>query len=87
MIHFRIRVSSGPFLFPLDCGGGFGGDVVDDAVDAFDLVDDAVRGARQEVGGETGPVGGHAVARGDGAEGEDVFVGTLVAHDTDRLHR
>jgi hypothetical protein len=27
-------------LFPLDGGGGFAGDVVDDAVDATDLVDD-----------------------------------------------
>jgi len=29
-------------LFPLDGAGGFGTDVVDDAVDAFDFVDDAV---------------------------------------------
>jgi len=29
-------------LFPLDGAGGLGGNIVDDAVDALDLVDDAV---------------------------------------------
>lgn len=29
-------------LFPLDGAGGFGGDVVDDAVDVFDLIGDTV---------------------------------------------
>ena len=29
-------------LFPFDSGGGFAGDIVDDAVDAADFVDDSV---------------------------------------------
>jgi len=33
-----------PPLLPLDRAGGFGGDVVNDAVDAAHLVDDARRG-------------------------------------------
>ena len=34
---------------PLDRAGGFGGDVVDDAVDAADFVDDAGRGAAVKI--------------------------------------
>jgi len=30
------------YLFPFDGAGGFGGDVVDDTVDACDFVDDPV---------------------------------------------
>ena len=36
------------FLFPLHRGGGLGGDVVEDAVDALDLVHDAVGGGGVE---------------------------------------
>ena len=35
-------ISLKPKLFPLDCGWRFGGDVVGDAVDAADFVDDVV---------------------------------------------
>ena len=40
----RLRVLGvlGGESFPFDGGGGFGGDVVDDAVDAADFVDDAI---------------------------------------------
>ena len=38
-------------LFPLDGAGGLGGHVVDDAVDAADLVDDARGGLGQDVPG------------------------------------
>lgn len=48
-------------LFPLDCGRGFGGDVVANAVDAADLVDDVVADAGHEIVGQMGPVGGHGV--------------------------
>ena len=53
-------------LLPLDGGRGLGGDVVDDAVDAFDFVDDAVGEAGKEgfgqaetlaFDGEVGPTG------------------------------
>ena len=36
-----------PFLFPFDGGGWFGGNVVDDAVDAWHLVDDTIGDAAQ----------------------------------------
>ena len=48
-------------LFPLDGGGGFGGDVVDYAVYAADFVDDLVAGVGQELVGEMYPVGRHTV--------------------------
>ncbi len=49
------------FLFPLDCGWGFGGDVVDYAVDAADFVDYLVADFCEEFVGEVYPVGGHAI--------------------------
>ena len=49
-------------LFPLDRCGGFAGDVVADAVDAADFVDDADGDAVEHVVGDAGPVGGHEVA-------------------------
>ncbi len=70
-------------LFPLDCAGGFAGDVVDDAGDAADFVDDAVADAGEDVVGDSGPVGGHEVGGVDAAEGDDVLVGAAVAHDAD----
>ena len=39
---------------------------------------------RQQVFRQARPVGGHVVVGLHGSEGDDVFVGTAVAHDTDR---
>ena len=39
------------FSFPLDCGGGLGTDVVDDAVNTADFVDDPVGQAGKQVMG------------------------------------
>ena len=74
-------------LFPLDGCRGFGGDVVDDAVDAADLVDDLVGDVPQEVIGEGEPVGGHAVGRNDGPQRDRILVGPFVAHDAHALDR
>ena len=74
-------------LFPFDGARGFGGNVVDDAVDAVHLVDDAVGDAGQEIVGEAGPVGGPRVLGGDGADHERVGVGAAVALDADRADR
>ena len=71
-------------LFPLDGGRGFTCDVVDDAVDALDLIDDAGRDPVQYVVGDSGPVGGHEVAGGDGTEGQGIVIGPAVTHDTHR---
>src|SRR4051794_8836025 len=53
---------------PLDGARGFGGHVVRNAVDAVDLVDDAGGHALEQVVGQAGPIRGHGVLRGDGAD-------------------
>src|SRR5229473_7491498 len=50
-----------PGSLPLDGARGLGGDVVDDAVDALDLVDDPARDPAQQVVGQPRPVGGHGI--------------------------
>src|ERR1700740_2332110 len=73
-------VTHAPSL-PLDRPRRFRGDVVDHAVDAAHLVDDAGRHLAQEFMGKRVVVGGHAVGRGHRAERADVVVGAPVAHD------
>src|SRR5437660_3454597 len=73
--------------FPLDGTRRLRGDVVDDAVDTADFVDDAGRGAAEELVREREVVGGHAVGRGHRAQGADKFVGTAVAHHADASDR
>lgn len=81
----ETRINTGFFkqldLFPLDGGGGLGGDIVDDTIDALHLVDDAGGDLVQHIVGDAGPVGSHEVAGGDGAERQGVIVGAAVAHD------
>ena len=74
------------FLFPLNRRWGFTGDIVDDAVNMGDLIDDAGGGAVEDVVGDTSPIGGHEVGGGDAAEGEGIVVGAAVAHDADGAH-
>lgn len=70
IIPVRNRVGS----FPLDSGGGFCGDVVDDAVDAFDLFHDAGgRGAQHGIG-QFHPIGGDGVVGVDGAQGDHMLI-------------
>src|SRR5467141_2971726 len=66
---------------PLDGAGRFAGDVVTDAVDAFDFVADAARNARQQFVGKADPVSSHAVLTFDDPKHNRVFVCSLVAHD------
>ena len=73
-------------LFHLHGRGGFAGDVVEDAVDAGDLVDDAGADPVQEVIGQAGPVGGHEIVRPDGPEGDGVVIRSPVAHDAHGAH-
>src|SRR3546814_7459129 len=72
-------------LFPFDRARGLRRIVVDDAVDALHLVDDARRAAAEEARVEGVDVGGHAVGRGDGAERADMVIGAAVAHHADGL--
>ena len=89
---FRARAEPGTTavkataLLPFDGSRGLGRDVVDHAVHAVDLVDDTVGDAREERIGEADPVGGHAVAALDRADGDGVLVGAFVAHDADGAH-
>ena len=70
-------------LLKLNRRGGFGGAVVEDAVDAFDFVDDAVGGGLEDGPREGGAFGGHEVGGEDGAQRDGVVVGAAVAHDAD----
>src|SRR5216684_7497495 len=72
---------------PLDGAGRFRGHVVDHAVDALDLVDDAGRGMRQERHVELIEIRGHAVGRSHGAQRDDVLIGAAVTHHADGLDR
>jgi hypothetical protein len=81
------KVFISTWTLPFDRAGRLGGDVVGDAVDALDLVDDPGRGLRQEGMLEGVVVGGHAVDRGHGAQRTDVVVGAPVAHHADGAHR
>src|SRR5206468_2891729 len=68
---------------PLDRTGRLAGDVVTDAVDAFDFVADATRNACQQFVRNPDPVGGHAILTFDDAKNNRVLVRSLVAHNAD----
>src|SRR5262249_47539617 len=74
-------------LLPFDRAGWLGRDVVDDAVHALDLVDDAGRDAGEHLVGKAGPIGGHRVLAHHRAERHDLGVGAKVAHYADCPHR
>ena len=46
------------FLFPFDCGRGFGGDIVHNSVDARDFVGDASGDFCQKLIGKPCPING-----------------------------
>src|SRR5919112_5940862 len=60
-------------------------DVQGDAVDAGDLVDDAVGDLLQQVVGQAGPVCRHRIVGGDGPDHDGVRVGSGFAHDADGM--
>ena len=68
------RVQSFKNSFPLDGGGGLGRDVVTDAIDTLDLIDNSGGDLVQHVVRDSGPVGGHKVTGGHGAERQGVVV-------------
>ena len=82
-LQIIISKTTAPFLrkraafsFPFNRAGGFGADVIDDAVDAFDFVDDAVGNFTEQVVGQVHPVGGHAVGAVHRSHGDDVLIGS-----------
>ena len=56
------------------------------AVDVLDFVDDAVGGGGDGLGRQDRDLGRHEIGRRDGAQGDGVIVGALVAHDADAAH-
>src|SRR4028119_192685 len=72
-----------PYSLPLDGAGRLAGDVEGDAVDARDLVDDAVAYLLQEVVWQPCPVRGHRVLWGCGPCPPGVGVGPRVAQAAD----
>ena len=72
--------------FKLNRCWGFGGVVEHDAVDVFDLVDDAVGGGGDGLGGHIVALSRHKVGGGHGTQGDGVVVGALVTHDADAPH-
>ena len=50
-------------LLPLDGSGGLGGQVIEDAVDAFDLGDDTLGDVVQQLIGDRLNGGGHEIGR------------------------
>src|SRR5205807_10662774 len=81
--------ASGPRLplLPFDGAGRLAGDVVDNPVDALDLVHDAVRYPAQDLVWEPSPVRRHGILRSDDAHRHQVRVGAEVAHDAHGLER
>ena len=77
----------GPLLLPFYRAGRLGGYVVHDTIDPLDLVDHACRDPLEQVVRETDPVGGHPVLAVHRAKRSHVLVGSLVAHDANRLDR
>src|SRR5256885_5647746 len=69
--------------FPFDRRRRLRADVVDDAVDAFDFVDDPRRDAREQFVGQPRPVRRHAIAALHCAHRDPVLVGPCVAHHAD----
>src|SRR5438105_3215937 len=74
-------------LLPFDGRGRLRGDVVHDAIDAGNLVDDASRDLRQDLVRQSRPVGGHPVLALHGPHRYHVAVGAVVAHHADALQR
>ena len=71
------------FSFPLHRCGGLAGDVVDNSVDALDLVDDAAADLVEQLVGDAGPVGGHEVLGRHSAQRKHAVVAAAIAHDAD----
>ena len=70
-------------LFPLYRCWWFAGDVVDDAVDMVDFIDDADGNLLENFPWKFGKVSCHAVDRSDSADGNGVIIGASIAHNTD----
>ena len=71
--------------FPFDCGNGLRRDVVEHAVHALDLVDDAVRDVLQKLERDILDRSGHCIGRVDGADDNRPIPAALSVDDTGGL--
>ena len=74
-------------LFPLDGSRRLGGDVVDAAVDALDLVDNAVGNSGKKVVGESVPIGSHVVGGLHAADRSGLCVSECEFHRVSRVSK
>src|SRR5438034_2031372 len=72
---------------PFDRRRRLRGDVVDDPINARDLVDDAAGDLCEDLVWQPGPVGGHAVLALHGSHSHHVAIGAVVAHHSYTLQR
>src|SRR5437764_178970 len=63
------------------------GDVVYDAVDPANFIDDPAGNSSQHLVWQRHPVGGHAVFGMDGADSAGVGISAVIAHDADGHYR
>ncbi len=73
-------------LFELDRPWRLASAVIEHAIDALDLVDDAARDLLQDIPRERRALGGHEVARENGSERDGMVVRPAVSHDADASH-
>lgn len=73
-------------LLPLNRRWRFAGDVVADAIDATDFVDDADGDPVEDVVGNARPICGHEITCIHCAQGQRIIIRPTVAHDTDGAH-
>src|SRR6478672_10123029 len=81
-----VILASARRLFPFNRARWLRRIVVDDPVDALHLIDDAGCDPAEECGVERINVRGHAIERGDRTKAANIFVGAVIAHDSDRSH-
>src|SRR6188472_2809106 len=74
-------------LLPLDGAWWFAADVVDDAVDAAHLVDDAAGRLLEQCHRQGRPIGGHEVGGLHRAQRHHVLVRPVIAHHADAANR
>ena len=72
--------------FPLNRRWRFAGDVVADAIDATDFVDDADGDPVEDVVGNARPICSHEITCIHCAQSQRIIIRPTVAHDTDGAH-
>ena len=75
-----------PMLFPLDRGRGLGGNIVTDAIDAADFVDDTVGDAAQKFRRKLRPIRRHAIDACNRSQGHDIFICAFITHNSDAFY-